>query len=125
MLPAAEPTIIKGRSRVLGGVTVVEDYAHHPTEIASTLRAARLLNPGRILVVFQPHLYTRTKFFSRVFGEALAAAREDALSAMRYVRAHAGQWGLSRDRIGKSARTRATSKTGALVPSGTRASFGW
>lgn len=57
-----------------GGVTVVEDYAHHPTEIASTLRAARLLNPGRILVVFQPHLYTRTKFFSREFGEALAAA---------------------------------------------------
>ncbi len=57
-----------------GGVTVVEDYAHHPTEIASTLRAARLLNPARILVAFQPHLYTRTKFFSREFGEALAAA---------------------------------------------------
>lgn len=57
-----------------GGVTVVEDYAHHPTEIASTLRAARLLNPGRIIVVFQPHLYTRTKFFSKEFGEALGAA---------------------------------------------------
>jgi UDP-N-acetylmuramate--alanine ligase len=57
-----------------GGVTVVEDYAHHPTEIASTLRAARLLNPGRIIVVFQPHLYTRTKFFSREFGEVLGAA---------------------------------------------------
>jgi UDP-N-acetylmuramate--alanine ligase len=68
-------TGIRRRMQLCGeavGVTVVEDYAHHPTEIASTLRAARLLNPGRIIAVFQPHLYTRTKFFSREFAEALA-----------------------------------------------------
>ena len=57
-----------------GGVTVIEDYAHHPTEISSTLRAARELEPGRIVVVFQPHLYSRTKFFSREFAVALAQA---------------------------------------------------
>ncbi|MDE3173759.1 MAG: UDP-N-acetylmuramate--L-alanine ligase [Gemmatimonadota bacterium] len=57
------------------GVTVVDDYAHHPTEIAATIAAARLAFPGRRLVVaFQPHLYTRTRDFAPAFGAALAAA---------------------------------------------------
>ncbi|MDR2567016.1 MAG: UDP-N-acetylmuramate--L-alanine ligase [Bifidobacteriaceae bacterium] len=58
-----------------GGVAVVDDYAHHPTEIAATLAAAReRVGAGRVLVLFQPHLYSRTKQFARAFGQALAGA---------------------------------------------------
>lgn len=56
-----------------GGVTVIEDYAHHPTEIASTLEAVRWVNPGRVIAVFQPHLYSRTKFFYQDFARALSS----------------------------------------------------
>ncbi|HOM48112.1 MAG TPA: UDP-N-acetylmuramate--L-alanine ligase [Candidatus Hydrogenedentes bacterium] len=56
------------------GVQVIEDYAHHPTEIASTLEAARWLEPKRIVCVFQPHLYSRTKFFCEDFARILAQA---------------------------------------------------
>ena len=55
-------------------ITVMEDYAHHPTEIASTLEAIRWTNPKRVLCVFQPHLYSRTKFFADDFAEVLATA---------------------------------------------------
>ena len=56
-----------------GGVSVVDDYAHHPTEIRATLSAARQAYPGRRLVAaFQPHLFSRTRDFAREFGEALA-----------------------------------------------------
>lgn len=54
------------------GVAVVEDYAHHPTEIASTLEAVRWLNPGRVIAVFQPHLFSRTKYFCEDFARVLA-----------------------------------------------------
>ena len=66
------------RYDVLGsaaGVEVVDDYAHHPTEITATLAAARRANPGRrIVAVFQPHLFTRTRDFHQAFGRALGAA---------------------------------------------------
>ena len=59
----------------VGGVTIVDDYAHHPTEIAATLQAARASYPGRrIVAAFQPHLFSRTRDFSDAFGAALAAA---------------------------------------------------
>jgi UDP-N-acetylmuramate--alanine ligase len=62
----------KGES---GGVLVVDDYAHHPTEIAATLAAARQVYPDRRLVaLFQPHLYSRTRDFAAAFGQALTAA---------------------------------------------------
>jgi UDP-N-acetylmuramate--alanine ligase len=58
-----------------GGVAVVDDYAHHPTEIRATLAAAREAFPGRRLVgIFQPHLYSRTRDFAEEFGRALAGA---------------------------------------------------
>src|SRR5438093_2988853 len=58
-----------------GGVTVVDDYAHHPTEVAATLAAARQAFPGRRLVaVFQPHLFSRTALHGEALGKALAAA---------------------------------------------------
>jgi UDP-N-acetylmuramate--alanine ligase len=66
------------RFEVLGttasGATVVDDYAHHPTEVAATLAAARTLQPRRLVAVFQPHLYSRTQQLAREFGAALAVA---------------------------------------------------
>lgn len=57
------------------GVVVIDDYAHHPTEIAATLAAARSAFPERrVVVAFQPHLYSRTRDFALEFGSALAAA---------------------------------------------------
>ncbi len=54
------------------GVTVFDDYAHHPTEVRAVLAAARQAMPGRRLVtVFQPHLYSRTRDFADAFGDAL------------------------------------------------------
>ncbi len=59
---------------VVGGVTVVDDYGHHPTEIRATLQAARECGYGRVLVLFQPHRYTRTRDllgdFAGAFGDA-------------------------------------------------------
>ena len=59
---------------LVGGATVIDDYAHHPTEVAATLSAARLGSSGRVLAVFQPHRYTRTAELADQFGPALAAA---------------------------------------------------
>jgi UDP-N-acetylmuramate--alanine ligase len=59
------------------GVRVYDDYAHHPTEVAAQLRAARtVVGSGRIVVGFQPHLYSRTAAFAADFGTALALADE-------------------------------------------------
>ena len=64
----------KGRA---GGVAVYDDYAHHPTEVEATLRAAReVAAGGRVVVAFQPHLYTRTRTFAGAFGAALSLADE-------------------------------------------------
>ena len=56
------------------GVTVVDDYGHHPTEIAAVLRAAREGHPARLVVVFQPHRFSRTRDLLDDFGPALAQA---------------------------------------------------
>jgi UDP-N-acetylmuramate--alanine ligase len=59
----------------VAGITLVDDYAHHPTEVRATLAAARQAFPGRRLVaVFQPHLYSRTAQHGDALGDALAAA---------------------------------------------------
>lgn len=58
----------------VGDITIVEDYAHHPTEIAATIASARLGATGRIWAVFQPHRFTRTRDLADEFGPALAAA---------------------------------------------------
>ena len=64
----------KGRA---GGVRVYDDYAHHPTEVAAQLRAARpAAQGGKLVVVFQPHLYSRTRLFAKEFGIALGLADE-------------------------------------------------
>ena len=57
------------------GTVVIDDYAHHPTEITAALRAVRALHPDRRLVaVFQPHLFSRTRDFASEFGQSLALA---------------------------------------------------
>jgi UDP-N-acetylmuramate--alanine ligase len=57
-----------------GGVQVFDDYGHHPSEIAATLEAARSTAAGRVLVVFQPHLFSRTRHVAAELARALAAA---------------------------------------------------
>ena len=56
----------------VGGITIIDDYAHHPTEVAATVRTAMRGDWDRVLAVFQPHLYSRTEEFQREFGLALA-----------------------------------------------------
>jgi UDP-N-acetylmuramate--alanine ligase len=60
--------------RTARGAALYDDYAHHPTEVAATLAAARTLSPRRLVAVFQPHLYSRTASLWRAFGAALAQA---------------------------------------------------
>ena len=62
------------RLGTVGGVEVVDDYAHHPTELRATLAAARQQRPERIVVVVQPHRYSRTEVFGAELGRAAAAA---------------------------------------------------
>ncbi len=59
---------------MVGGVTIVDDYAHHPTEVAATIAAAREGADGDVIVVFQPHRYSRTADLAPLFGEPLAGA---------------------------------------------------
>jgi UDP-N-acetylmuramate--alanine ligase len=56
------------------GIDVIDDYAHHPTEVRATLAAARECGYRRVWVVFQPHRYTRTEAFGSEFGQAFDAA---------------------------------------------------
>jgi UDP-N-acetylmuramate--alanine ligase len=65
---------------VVGGITVIDDYGHHPTEIAAVLAAARAAKPARVIVAFQPHRYTRTRDLMREFGLAFAGADEVVLT---------------------------------------------
>ena len=67
------------------GAEVYDDYAHHPTEVAATITAARTLDPARLVAAFQPHLYSRTAQLHRRFGEALAAA--DVIAVLDVYRA--------------------------------------
>jgi len=59
------------------GVKVFDDFAHHPTEVSAALKGARaVVGDGRLITVFQPHLYSRTRLFAKEFAEALAASDE-------------------------------------------------
>jgi UDP-N-acetylmuramate--alanine ligase len=59
-----------------GGARIYDDYAHHPTEVRAALAALRELGAERLIAVFQPHLYSRTKAMAEDFGAALALADE-------------------------------------------------
>jgi UDP-N-acetylmuramate--alanine ligase len=72
-----------------GGALVVDDYAHHPSEVSATLAAARTLGPARVVAVFQPHLFSRTERQAREFGTALAAADHVVVTEIYPAREHA------------------------------------
>ncbi len=80
------------------GARVFDDYAHHPTEVAATLAAARTLRHDRLVAVFQPHLYSRTASLAAGFGRALAAADVtvvlDVYAARERAEDHPGVSGL-------------------------------
>jgi len=81
----AEFTGAERRFQVIGkcaGVTVVDDYGHHPTEIAAVIDAARASKPARIIAAFQPHRYSRTRDLMTEFGPALARADEIVLTGI-------------------------------------------
>lgn len=81
-----------------GGLTVVDDYAHHPAEIVSTITAARDGFRRRIIAIFQPHLYSRTQALLDGFAESLALADEVILAPIYAAREEPVQ-GVSSERI--------------------------
>jgi UDP-N-acetylmuramate--alanine ligase len=86
------------------GATVIDDYAHHPTEVAATIAAARTLAARRVVAVFQPHLYSRTAQFAREFGSALASADVVVLCDVYAARESAADWpGVSGLRVAEAA----------------------
>ena len=66
--------------RTSNNIDVIDDYAHHPTEIAAVVDTARLSSPRRLIVLFQPHRYTRTARLLNRFGETLSCADEVILT---------------------------------------------
>ena len=64
----------------VGDIQIIDDYAHHPTEVAATILAAHGVHKGRIVAVFQPHRYSRTKFLADKFAESFQLADEVILT---------------------------------------------
>jgi UDP-N-acetylmuramate--alanine ligase len=106
-----------------GVVRIYDDYAHHPTEVRAALSALRSLAPPRLVAVFQPHLYSRTKVFATEFGGALALADEIAVLDVYPAREEpvgplAGVSGLD---VARAAADRAGGKPVAWLPTAARA----
>ncbi|HYN09522.1 MAG TPA: UDP-N-acetylmuramate--L-alanine ligase [Vicinamibacterales bacterium] len=89
------------------GITIVDDYGHHPTEIAAVLRAARDGKPARIVAAFQPHRYSRTRDLLDDFGPALALADEVVLLDI-YAAGEPAIPGVSLDALAASVRKSVT-----------------
>jgi UDP-N-acetylmuramate--alanine ligase len=96
---------MRGRA---GGITVVDDYGHHPTEIAAVMRAARAGRPSRLVAVFQPHRYTRTHDLLEEFGPALALADVVVLTDI-YAAGEAPIPGITLERLGEAVRRHVSS----------------
>lgn len=91
----------------VGGVELVHDYAHHPTEVESTLRAARRVFPGRSLhVLFQPHQHSRTARFLGGFVESLAAADRVVVARVYGARVHTDEVSAGAPEIVEGLRSR-------------------
>ena len=82
----------------IGGVTVIDDYAHHPTEIMATLKAAKNCPHKKLWCVFQPHTYTRTKALMDDFAKALSMADEVVLADI-YAARETDNLGISSDTL--------------------------
>ena len=108
-----------------GGVTLVDDYGHHPAEVEATLDAARRAYTGRVVVAFQPHRYTRTQRlfddFTRAFNDADVVVRDRRLRGRRSADPrHHGRAARAGDRRARPSRRAATSPTRRRSPSGSR-----
>ncbi|MCI7551087.1 MAG: UDP-N-acetylmuramate--L-alanine ligase [Actinomycetaceae bacterium] len=82
----------------VNGVRVVDDYAHHPTEVSATLTTAREVTSGKVRVIFQPHLYSRTQNFAREFAHALSLA-DDVIVTSVYAAREVPEDGVEGDAI--------------------------
>ncbi|MBD5394889.1 MAG: UDP-N-acetylmuramate--L-alanine ligase [Lachnospiraceae bacterium] len=82
------------------GVVIIDDYAHHPTEITATLKAAANYPHKKLYCVFQPHTYTRTKAFMKDFAKALSLADEIILAKI-YPARETDDLGISSDTLKK------------------------
>ena len=92
----------------LGGITIIDDYAHHPQEIQATLSAAANYPHKRLLCIFQPHTYTRTKALMDEFAQALSAADEVILADI-YPARETDNLGISSQDLAEKIRERGTS----------------
>ena len=79
----------------LNGFTIIDDYAHHPAEIAATLASAANYPHNRIVVIFQPHTYTRTKAFLNDFADVLAHGADEVILADIYAAREKNTLGIS------------------------------
>jgi UDP-N-acetylmuramate--alanine ligase len=101
-----------------GGVPVYDDYAHHPTEVEAAIAAARTLEPGRVIAVFQPHLFSRTQALYREFGAALAGADVAAVLEVYPAREDASDFpGVTGRLVAGAAAERSGGREVAWVPS--------
>ena len=101
-----------------GGARVFDDYAHHPTEVAAVIAAARTRRPRRLVAVFQPHLYSRTEALSHEFGQALAAADLIAVLPVYPARERAEDWpGVDGRAVAQAAADAAGGRRVAWLPS--------
>ena len=108
--------------RTPAGALVVDDYAHHPTEVAATLEAARTLEPRRVIAVFQPHLFSRTAHQATEFGAALAAADEVVVLDVYPARERAEDFpGVTGLLVAQAAADAAGGKTVAWMPAAAQA----
>ncbi len=100
------------------GATVYDDYAHHPTEVAAAIAAARTLGPSRLVAVLQPHLFSRTQALSREFGVALAQADVAAVLPIYPARERATDFpGVDGRRVAAAAADAAGGRMVAWLPS--------
>jgi len=99
----------------LGGALIVDDYAHHPTEVAATLTAARKGWDRRIVATFQPHLYSRTRDFMEGFADALAQADVIVINDI-YAAREEPMEGVSASQLADAIRARAPDKQVEYLP---------
>jgi UDP-N-acetylmuramate--alanine ligase len=103
--------------RAASGATLYDDYAHHPTEVAATIAAARTLGARRVVAVFQPHLYSRTRALARDFGRALAPADVAAVLGVYAARERAEDFpGVDGREVAAAAADAAGGRTVAWLP---------
>ncbi len=99
------------------GALLINDYAHHPTEVAATLQAARTLAPRRLVAVFQPHLFSRTAALAREFGQVLAQADVVAVLDVYPARERAEDFpGVSGLTVARETAERAAGRTVLWLP---------